>query len=287
MLRMRRIQSCFSACVLLWIGVLDSAASTPDDLLFLGDFEHGVMPLTEENKKSPWYNSGNPPVVVTAPEPVRAGRYAMKSVLDRATSPISFRTEVVPRTEAAKIGQDYWYGFSMYFKDWKADNIWEIVAQWHDVWDRHLGETSRNPILSFGVTNDEIIIRNLWDAKPLTPLGPKGHEYGGSVTLWQGPIDRDCWTDWVVHVQWSYTDDGLTEIWRNGEKIVHRKGPNCFNDEKGPYFKMGIYKGWRDRKAPEGKVGCRVIYHDEVRFAGPGGSYLAVSPPGTLPAREH
>ena len=42
---------------------------------------------------------------------------------------------------------------------------------------------------------------------------------------------------------------------------------------------MGIYKGWRDRKKPEGKVGRRVIYHGEVRFAGPSGSYDDVTPP--------
>lgn len=277
----------FPSVVAVLAFVLGSTAAAADDLLFLGDFEHGVIPLTEENGKSPWYNSGNPPVVVSAPEPVRAGRYAMKSVLDRATSAVSYRTEVVPRTASARIGQDHWYGFSIYFpKEWKPDNVWEIVAQWHDVWDRDLGETSRNPILSFGVVNDEMTIRNFWDSRPLTPLGPKGHEYEGSATLWHGPILRDRWTDWVVHIKWSYQDDGLTEIWRNGEKIVHRKGPNCFNDQKGPYFKMGIYKGWRDRKTPEGKVSRRVLYHDEVRFAGPGGSYQAVSPPGASPARE-
>ena len=243
-----------------------------------------------ENKASPWHSSGNPPVVVTAPEPVRYGKYSMKSVVDRKTSKVSYRTEVVPHMkEPAKIGQDYWYGFSIYFpKAWTPDNIWEIVAQWHDVWDRDLGETSRNPILSFHAANDEISIHNIWDSRPLTPAEPKGkgHKYEGGAKLWQGPIDHDHWTDWVVHVKWSFKADGLMEIWRNGEKIVNRTGPNCFNDKKGPYFKMGIYKGWRDREKPEGKVSSRTIYHDEVRIAGPGGSYKAVSSPDAKPAKE-
>ena len=42
---------------------------------------------------------------------------------------------------------------------------------------------------------------------------------------------------------------------------------------------MGIYKGWRSRTEPKGKVSRRVLYHDEVRFAGPNGKYADVTPP--------
>jgi len=260
------------------------------ELLFLGDFEHGVIPLTRQNATSPWYKSGNPPVVVTVPEPVRFGRYAMKSVLDRLNSPVYYRTEVVPdldEDKLPKIGEEYWYGFSIYFpKEWVEDNVWEIVAQWHGRPDFDIGETWRNPIMAFHTEGANLRIVNKWDTQPNTQEANKkrGRKYDGDVVVWKGPIHKDQWTDWVVHVKWSYKDDGLLEIWKNGEQIVRRKGPNTFNDKEGPYFKMGIYKGWEDRKGLQGKVSRRIIYHDEVRFAGPCGSYKDVAPPGPRPA---
>ena len=51
---------------------------------------------------------------------------------------------------------------------------------------------------------------------------------------------------YLVHVKWSNQNDGILEIWKDGEKVVDQKGPNTFNDAKGPYFRMGIYKGWKD-----------------------------------------
>ena len=259
------------------------------ELCFLGDFEHGVMPLTLENPESPWYLHGNSPEVVSAPEPVRHGRFAMKSVLDRAKSPVSYRTEVIPRVDNKRnhprMGEDYWYGFSIYFPDdWVEDNVWEIVAQWHGVPDKHLGESSRNPVMAFHSDGATLKITNIWDAAPNTQEAQKSRKsrYGGGATLWEGPIRKGQWTDWVVHMKWSYTSDGLAEIWEDGRQVAKHKGPNTFNDRMTPYFKMGIYKGWRDRERPAGKVRQRVIYHDEVRFAGPAGSYDSVAPPGSM-----
>ena len=56
-------------------------------------------------------------------------------------------------------------------------------------------------------------------------------------------MERGAWTDWVFHVKWSYGPDGVLEVWKNSQKIVTKSGPNTFNDARGPYMKMGIYKG--------------------------------------------
>ena len=267
------------------------------ELTFLGDFEHGVIPLTVENTEAPWYNSGNPPVVVSAPQPVRFGRYAMKTVLnrkDRDISPISYRTEVVPRIDdkakQAQMGADYWYGFSLYFpKEWLQDDIWEIVAQWHGRPDNHLGEVSRNPVMAFHSDGVNLKITNIWDAAPHTQKAQQNRptKYDGQVTLWEGPIRKSEWTDWVVHVKWSYQDEGILEIWENGKQIARREGPNTFNDQKAPNFKMGLYKGWRKKHDHiPGIVSERILYHDEVRFAGPDGSYFLVSPPDTFDEKK-
>ena len=290
-LRMRRTTQNFSFWTVfaLLLVPLANTAVAADDLLFLGDFEHGIMSLTRENAKSPWNASGNATEVVTAPEPVRYGQYAMKSVLERKTSRNSYRTAAVPRIKGgnATIGLDYWYGFSTYFtKEWTPDDIWELVAQWYPTVKGEGG--MRHPILAFYVAGDQLQINDNWDVQP-GPLPPRkvhAAKAGDCVPLWEGPLDRERWTDWVVHVKWSYNDDGFMQVWRNGQKIIDRTGPNYFNDKKGPYLMLGVYKGWKDREEPKGMVDRRVMYYDEVRIAGPGGSYQAVSPPGTPPAKQ-
>ena len=63
-----------------------------------------------------------------------------------------------------------------------------------------------------------------------------------------------------------------------GEKVIDRTGPNAFNDEIGPFFKMGLYKGWGDPKKPCDAVDKRVVYHDEFRMGGADASYEDVAP---------
>jgi len=158
------------------------------------------------------------------------------------------------------------------------DGVWEIVAQWHGVPDFSTGETWRNPVMALSTTAGRWGLVNRWDAKRNTWASGK-RSYGGTRRYDLGPYRTNEWTDWVVHVKWSYKADGLLEVWQNGKRVVRQEGPNAFNDAKGPYFKMGIYKGWRDPKRPSDAVTSRLLYHDEFRMAGADGSYAAVAPP--------
>ena len=81
----------------------------------------------------------------------------------------------------------------------------------------------------------------------------------------------------MVHVLWSYGEDGVLQIWKDGELLVDRDGPNAFNDAEGPYFKMGIYKGWSNPDTV-GDVDSRLLYHDELRIGGPEAVYCDVAP---------
>lgn len=235
-------------------------------LLFIGDFEKGDL--------SGWSVSGNAPQVTT--EIVRSGKYAMKSVLDRWHSKVSYRTEV--SGPGSEVGKEYWYGFSIYLpKDYKPDKIWEIVAQWHGVPDFNIGETWRNPVMALMTTGGVWSLSNIWDAKRNTFASGK-KVYGGGHKYDLGPYQTGVWTDWVFHVKWSYRKDGLLEVWKNGKLVVQQHGPNCFNDAKGPYFKMGIYKGWRDPKRSCDAVTRRVLYHDEFRMGDAEARYEDVAP---------
>ncbi|MBN1509154.1 MAG: heparin lyase I family protein [Sedimentisphaerales bacterium] len=235
-------------------------------LIFSSDFEDGKM--------IGWQASGNAPV--TTADIARAGRSSLKTSLDRYKAPCSYRTEV--SGPSADIGKEYWYGFSVFLPDdYVPDKIWEIVAQWHGVPDLKEGEQWRNPVMALSTTAGRWgwVVR--WDAKRNTFAGGK-REYGGQREYDLGPYQKNLWTDWVVHVKWSFEPDGILQVWKNGEKVIDYTGPNAFNDARGPFFKMGLYKGWSRPETPSDAVSNRVLYHDEFRMAGARATYQDVAP---------
>jgi len=279
---MTRLPVVYFACAILLSAPAPRATA---GLLFLGDFEaEGIISLDRNDspRSAYWASSGNPPVVTKAVNGVtpRAGQYMMKSYVNRLESPVSYRTEVVTRGDyTISIGKEYWYGFSVFLpQDHVPDNIWELVAQWHGRPDFDLGEDWRNPCMALRPQSDgNWHVSLIWDSKANT-FESGERVYDGSRNWTVGPYARGEWTDWVFHVKWSYEDDGLLEIWQNDILIITRNGPNCFNDAKGPYFKMGIYKGWKDRYDPVGIVAERTLYHDEVRIGDANTTYADVAP---------
>ena len=243
-----------------------STEKNDSPLTFTGDFETGDL--------KGWRISGNAPGITTSPR--RAGKYAMKTSLDRHKDKVAYRTEV--SGPGSEVGKEYWYGFSIFLPgDYAADNIWEIVAQWHGVPDFKIGEDWRNPVMALSTDGGKWGLLTRWDAKANTFEGGK-RTYGGTKRYDLGPYRKERWTDWVVHVKWSYRPDGILEVWKNGKRIVEQKGPNAFNDKKGPYFKMGLYKGWKDPRRAGDALSKRVLYHDEFKMAGADGSYEDVAP---------
>ena len=60
--------------------------------------------------------------------------------------------------------------------------------------------------------------------------------------------------------------------WKNGEQVIDDGGPTAFNDQTGPYFKMGLYG-----------LCNRVIHHDELRIGDESARYEDVEPGGSTP----
>lgn len=269
-----RVISNAALAVFSSVSLCVASLGVADPVVYKADFESGS--LTDFVR-----TSGNPPVLST--DVARAGRYSMKSVLNRKTSPTSYRTEVTTGGLVEVIpGQDYWYGFSIYLPpNYAVDNIWEVVAQWHNVPDKNLGELYLNPPMGIYIENGVWRLSTLWDSRPVTDKN-----YEGKAEYKLGPHETGKWTDWVFHVKWSPRSDGLLQVWKNGSKVVDKAGPIGFNDATGPFFKMGIYKGWRNRDTPAGLVSERVLYHDELRIVGPGGKYADVAPGGGGGAQE-
>lgn len=214
----------------------------------------------------------------------RAGSWALRSFLDRATSPVSYRTEVhVPGKQ--NIGEVYWAGISIYFPETHVKSgVWEIVFQLHDTpndWNNV--PPGRQPV--FSVMSNEGI------GGKFTLLGFYNSTYNGGGDTKQIAFNTRVgtikvgWNDFVFNWRWAHSagQGGFSKVWIDGQPVLDYNGPNTFNDNNGPYTKFGLYKGWHDRNSPADLVSSRLVYHDEYREAGSNGSYEMVAPRGSQP----
>ena len=54
----------------------------------------------------------------------------------------------------------------------------------------------------------------------------------------------DEWNNIIYQVKWTPRDNGYLNIWINGVQVAKYTGPTMYNNQKGPHFKMGVYRGW-------------------------------------------
>ena len=172
---------------------------------------------------------------------------------------------ILGRLKSEPYGLDRWYGFSVFLpEDWHANPQNEVVAQWHASADWYLGEAAgRGPPLALRIVDRRWYITFGWEHQFFTDGKRRANQL-----LWTAPYEVGVWTDWVFHVRWSYGTEGLTEVWSNGEKLVRYEGPNCYNDLRGVYLKVGIYHPGESR----------TLYIDHLRIAGETGHYDSVAP---------
>ena len=220
-------------------------------------------------------------------QPVRAGGHAVRFEVPRRLG--SFRSELA--LSAVPLFSDYWYGFSIFIPaDWIDDpQDGDIVAQWHGSFGEDKkqfkveGDGKGRPPVALSLHADrwEVAINSsaavVTNAKDWENYGSKREKSD------LGKFRKGVWTDWVFHMHWSYKTDGLVEIWQDGKQVLTHKGPNCYNDPNGPYFKIGIYHpAWKDFEAETFNrqkliIPRKVIFHDEVRVVS-GGTYNDVAP---------
>lgn len=237
---------------------------------FTGDFEQGSF--SGWNQQLCCKHSGT---VVTSP--VRAGKYAAKFTLKKSDHEDHHRAELA--TKPVPANSERWYGFSIMLpSDYKKDQMEEILTQWHSMPDKELGEKPGAPPLFLMTENGNWQLGRRWDANKLTAFrAPQGSE---GINL--GAYEPGVWTDFVFHIKWSYQSDGLIEVWKNGKLVLTKTGPNTYNDQLGPYLKVGIYKaGWGVAKRTSSTTE-RTIYIDEVRIGDANSNYASIAPKAVL-----
>ncbi|GEP43756.1 polysaccharide lyase [Brevifollis gellanilyticus] len=229
-----------------------SAAADEAPLLKVIDFEAGELPQLGLQKAQDDSLS-----IVTSP--VRAGKYAAKTLL-RASDPevnSGQRAEFSDGKKTTKIEmeKDYWYGLSIFVPEEFTAPVKSnaVLFQWHTQ------QGGPSPVLSIRVQGNEWLIN--------------GNATEKRRTLARLPLVKGKWTDWVVHARWSAKADGFWTIWKDGVELVNERNIiTQYPEELGPYAKFGQYHSVDD-KTPQ-----NIVFFDEYRVAGPGGSFEAVSP---------
>jgi hypothetical protein len=151
-----------------------------------------------------------------------------------------------------------WYAFAIYFpkKEYDTDSSDEVISQWHQ-------GGKATPSLCIRTKNNRLRLRV--NARP-----------NGKEVVEMGPIVKDVWQYFVVHVKHSATADGFVEIWRNGVFLVNYKGANMYELNTGnfhlPNWKLGIYKSaWN--KGAVTDANKRVLYFDAISVGNERASY--------------
>jgi hypothetical protein len=204
-------------------------------------------------------------VIGTSPTyPVREGTHSVKFTLNKTDPDVQGSKRAELRLGAIPANSEYTYRFSIFIPTtYQRDASPEILAQWHDFPDFNLGETWRSPPLCLLTANDNWNLSNKSDPRPKTPSINDPGITSQSRNL--GPIAKGQWTDFVFHVKWSYQSNGVLEVWKNGQLIFRKYGPNTYNDRVGPYILIGPYK-WEWKSNPQKSIVTqRIAYFDAVR----------------------
>lgn len=254
-------------------GLLLSVVTTPvqASLLQTFDFESGDLSRLEGIELD-----GPTASVTASADFARRGRYSMKVFINKADK----RAEGAC-TQRGTVGGVNWYGWSIYVPaDQPNDGKFDIISQFHD-WHQTQPAWALDGTAPTNVTLGEdgmlrFSLKHQGPADPVTGTPTTVHPLFNLA-----PATKGAWHDFVVNVRWTHLSTGFLKVWLNGDLLVDYTGPTYmdYGAGKGPYFKMGDYKGIYNWPG----TGPRYFYMDEFRMGGENSSYDEVSPAQVAP----
>jgi hypothetical protein len=178
-------------------------------------------------------------------DPAGSGKSVLKAtqVQGDVTTNGGYRSEL--STFSAPIGSERWYSWGYYLPDaWKTVKNEVAIAQIHSLAD--VGESAmRNPPLALLVSNGKLKLVNSFDYDKITSP-PDVRAVAGvdferrQLTSW--PLETGKWIYLDLHVKWAADNTGFFEFWKDGELLFKESNHiNTFNDERGLWFKNGVY----------------------------------------------
>jgi hypothetical protein len=161
------------------------------------------------------------------------------------------RSELSEKRKTTKVGDEYWYGWSIYApKDWQ--NVWPTktaLGQFHQkgahvIW---MFQNDKGGLL----LDQQTTGRTVRKYPLLTTLELRGR-----------------WNRIEVHVKWSTRKDGFLDVYVNGTKKVAYRGKTM--TAQNVYFKYGVYRSFLSRyKKANGtkEVPGQTAYYANVKRA--------------------
>lgn len=210
------------------------------DLVWVGDLETDDL---SQFKDTPWNvtRGGLEPEVVSDPQFVREGRYAVKISIpseetnDKSGACCDPRAEIEPDIADIREGDDLWFGFStLLAPGFPVDEEWQVITQWK-------ARQDGSPPVSLNVERGKFRL-----------AGGAGHpddEQPFAMDL--APAETGKWSDWVVHIVFSEDPrNGYVEVWQNGTQVLQRYSPpggtmyppEKSGEEPESYLKTGYYR---------------------------------------------
>ena len=239
--------------------------------LFNGDFETG----DERQWYSVSWNQDRPinEQMEIVANPVRQGKYAAKLTVhdgDQFLHTSGERVQFDRPGPNEHEGDNYWYTWSTLFPEgWQAPEKWQVFIDWH---------ASANYSRICQPLQLEIDNNNAISAKMLAGDITGYRCFSGSGTavsqseIIVNRITTGVWNDFIIHVQWTTSNNGLIEIWHklenepSFEKVIfwdriptlQYKGDPENPDV--PYLLLANYRDASNRHTS-------VLFHDGFRMA--------------------
>jgi hypothetical protein len=235
----------------------------------------GPLPLYQAHNT----DFGAPHSLAVVTDPVYRGARSARFEL-RDTDPMvsdGTRAEVTVVKDAVK--EEMWYSFAVLFPSagYEFDSEKEIISQWHQLPDAHLGEGSQSPPTYLVIQHDKFNLNIGYSRAQVS----EGVDEDKARSFDLGPVTKDVWHEFVFHFIHSIHAQGLVEVWHNGTQVVRHFGGNMYNNVDPPKWKLGIYK-WQWNHEDTTDTRERILYYDNIKV-GNQKATLADMTPATSP----
>jgi len=238
---------------------------------FKEDWESGRL------RRPPWFEEGYSNTVSNRHS--NSGRYSFKSELPA-------RWHGNPRSEIAFGGgsgvpqyQDQFTQWGMSFSiyvpsDFKEDPVKQSILQLKDIMDG-CDRFGGNPPFKIGMNGSRFDATVRWTSQKCA-TSPLGLKYFNRVLN----VQPGKWHYFVLNVGWDYRNNGNGYVHlyakvgsppSGKDRVINYNGPTGYNDNKGHYLKLGIYKWlWKDfsqvTKSRRAGVVSSVLYYDDIEI---------------------
>lgn len=164
-------------------------------------------------------------------------RFEVHSGDQQGSDPSSKERSEIRDLDRLEYNQTYSISYSFMVEPGAANSAkWLMISQLHQSEDA--GESGFAPVFDIALRGERLAINVRSSTEQVMTSDPVGK----TVFLDSANIVRGAWYDIKLEVRIDPFGQGLVNAWRNDVQIAHYEGAVGYNDARGPYWKMGVYR---------------------------------------------